>query len=232
MRERGQYVFKKMTELSVENSCIDMHMHTTWTDGKNTLQEMVIQAEKNGLAEIAITDHIRMESDYYSDYFLELKKIREEHDIKIYTGFEAKIKNIDGEVDIPNDVAKKADFVIASVHRLPVGDVFKYPKNFQYDDLAQLEKQLSIKAIQRGNNIDVLGHCGGMTLATYGKYPLQFFDEIIRACKEYHVVFEFNYKYHYRYEEAIKNLLYIYNPYVSVGSDAHNIYKISKRSFV
>lgn len=232
MREKQKLMFKKMTELSAENSCIDMHMHTTWTDGKNTLQEMVLQAENNGLTEIAITDHIRMESDYYSDYLAELVRAKEEHDANIFAGFEAKIKNLGGEIDIPEDAANMADFVIASVHRLPVGENFKYPKEFPYYELAEIEKLLSLSAIKRGKKIDVLGHCGGMTLSTYGTFPLEYFEEIIEACKSYRIVFEFNYKYHYMYEKEIKKMLYKYDPYVSIGSDAHDVFKISKRSFI
>lgn len=233
MRGGNKMLFKKMSEMTTDNSYIDMHMHTTWTDGKNTLKEMVTQAEKNSLLEIAITDHIRSKSDYFFDYIVEIKKIREEHHINILAGFEAKIKNLDGEVDVPKEALKMADFVIASVHRLPFdNNMFKYPKELNYNELAVLEKKLSLKAIKRGKDFDVLGHCGGMTIATYGEYPLEYFEEVIQACKEYNIVFEFNYKYHHLYENEIKKLLYKYDPYISVGSDAHDIFKLSKRSFI
>ena len=47
----------------------DFHMHSTWTDGKKTIIEMVDQAKKISLTDIAITDHIRETSTYFPKYY-------------------------------------------------------------------------------------------------------------------------------------------------------------------
>ncbi len=232
MIKRVDELFYKMRDLSQENSRIDMHMHTNWTDGKNTSLEMILKAKQNALSSVAITDHIREKSDYYDDYLKELSKISDQMHFCVQAGFEAKIKDLSGEVDISDDAADKADFVVASVHRLPTENGYKYPKDFSKDDLALLEKNLALAAIGNGNKISVMGHCGGMSIATFGAFPIDYFEEVICACKEKEVAFEFNYKYHHDYEIVLKELLYRYNPYVSVGSDAHEVDKIADRSFV
>lgn len=222
----------RMSELDETNSKIDLHTHTVWTDGKNSVDELIKQAEINRLYKIAITDHIRKISKYYLDYLSEINKTKKKYKIKIYCGFEAKILNLEGEIDIPEEAVQKADFVIGSVHRLPYGNEFRLPRDLSYEKLAELEKELSLAAIYCNENMDVLGHCGGMSLAVYGKFPEKYFDEIIEACARNDVAFEYNYKYHKDNEELLKNLLYKHDPYVSVGSDAHEVNEISDRRFV
>lgn len=228
----NKQIFHRMSELNNVNSAIDLHLHTTWTDGKNSIGEVIKQAEKNGLWKIGITDHIRRSSDYYSDYLKEIEESKKRSNIEIYCGFEAKIMNFSGKLDIPLEAVQKADFIIGSVHRLPSGDEYKRPKEFSYEELARLEKELSLAAIYDNENINVLGHCGGMSLATYGRFPKRYFEEIIEACAKNDVVFEYNYKYHNDNERLIKDILTKYDPYVSVGSDAHEVAKISNRSFI
>ena len=67
--------FKRFNELSSTYLDTDFHLHSTWTDGKNTIQEIVNIAHKNHLNSIAITDHIRKESTYFDDYEKEIQFI-------------------------------------------------------------------------------------------------------------------------------------------------------------
>ena len=69
MRNNSE-IFLRMKDFNIYNSRIDMHMHTVWTDGKDTIIDMVKQADINRLTSIAITDHIRKKSDYYPIYLI------------------------------------------------------------------------------------------------------------------------------------------------------------------
>ena len=62
--------FKRFNELTEEDFHSDCHMHTSWTDGKNKVEEMVNQAKKIGLKSIAFTEHV----DERTDWFPEFKK--------------------------------------------------------------------------------------------------------------------------------------------------------------
>lgn len=229
--KKSEELFHKMSGLDSGNSKVDMHIHTTWTDGKGSLSEMVRQAEGNSLVEIAVTDHIRKESVYYPDYIRELAKIREVSRISIFSGFEAKIENFGGDVDIPDNARVLADIVIASVHRLHYRGDFRYPKEFGKGELAKLERDLALAAAISGK-ANVIGHSGGMSIATYGSFPIDYFKEIIQCCAKCGVAFEYNYKYHSIYEGQIKGLLTRYDPFVSVGSDAHETAKVARRGFI
>ena len=102
----------------------DLHMHTTATDGKNSIEEMADAARKRGLSFIAITDHskrVTMANGLNGERALEQwKKIDEinaagDDDFLILKGIECDILEAGG-MDLPDEVLAKADFVIASVH--------------------------------------------------------------------------------------------------------------------
>jgi len=97
----------------------DLHTHTTWSsDGKNTLEEMVLAAIERGYAYYAITDH----SHYLREERLErqLEEIEELQErvkpFRIVKGIEANIRST-GEVDVPEEVLARLDWVVASIHQ-------------------------------------------------------------------------------------------------------------------
>ncbi len=99
------------------------HCHTTYSDGKNTIEEMVQAAIERGLKYIGISDH--SQTAFYANGLTEadLKKQRKEiervqkkhSDIRIFWGIESDILP-SGKLDYPENVLKEFDFVVASVH--------------------------------------------------------------------------------------------------------------------
>ena len=101
----------------------DLHMHTTATDGKATLEEMIEAAKSRGLEYIAITDHSKrvsmangLDSKRLLAQWAEIDRLREELDgIAVLKGIECDILE-KGGMDLPDEVLAQADWVIASVH--------------------------------------------------------------------------------------------------------------------
>ena len=101
----------------------DLHMHTTETDGKNTLEEMVAAAKKRKLKYIAITDHSKRVTMARGLDATRLRKqwrqIDELNDtvrgITVLKGIECDILE-KGGLDLPDDVLAEADYVVCSVH--------------------------------------------------------------------------------------------------------------------
>jgi DNA polymerase (family 10) len=101
----------------------DLHMHTTASDGKASLREMVVAAIQRGLAYIAITDHsprVSMANGLNAarlrEQWDEIDRLnREFDDFTILKGIECDILE-KGGMDLPDDVLSEADWVIASVH--------------------------------------------------------------------------------------------------------------------
>ena len=102
----------------------DVHMHTTATDGHNSIREMADAAFARGYQYIAITDHSRnlaMTNGLDEKRALEhIKRIREvdqqmEGRIRVFPGIEVDILG-DGALDLDDEVLAQMDVVIASVH--------------------------------------------------------------------------------------------------------------------
>lgn len=99
------------------------HLHTDWSDGKNTLEEMVKAAIEQGLEYLGVSDH--SQTAFYANGLKaervlaqqkEIARLREKYPhFKIFHGIESDIL-ADGSLDFPDDVLKNFDFVIASVH--------------------------------------------------------------------------------------------------------------------
>ncbi len=101
----------------------DLHMHTTATDGKASLAEMVAAARQRGLGYIAITDHSQrvamargLDPKRALAQWHEIDQLNQElEDFRILKGIECDILE-KGGMDLPDDVLAQADWVVASVH--------------------------------------------------------------------------------------------------------------------
>jgi DNA polymerase (family 10) len=102
----------------------DVHMHTTASDGRNSIREMADAALACGYKYIAITDHsknLAMTNGLDEKRALEhIKRIHEvdremEGKIRVFAGIEVDIL-ADGALDLDNEVLARIEVVIASVH--------------------------------------------------------------------------------------------------------------------
>jgi putative hydrolase len=217
---------KRFNDINDEYLKMDMHIHSRWTDGKNSIGEIVKQAEMLNLNKIAFTDHIRFNSNYFFSYFDEIKQAQKKTAMKLFTGFETRIKNFKGELDVSAEVQNTADLSIASVHRFPFSKKLFSVEEFSIETAQAIEFELSLNAIEKGG-FDVIGHSGGMCLSKFGLFPIQYFETIIELCSKKDIAFEINYKYHANIYSEIFILLKKYNPLVTFGSDAHDIIDIA-----
>ncbi len=102
----------------------DLHMHTSATDGKNTIGEMADAARQRGLQYIAITDHSKrvtmargLDSSRLLEQWAEIDRINAaaNDEFRILRGIECDILE-NGGMDLPDDILAQADWVIASLH--------------------------------------------------------------------------------------------------------------------
>lgn len=101
----------------------DLHMHTTWSDGAQSLEEMAEAARKRGYEYIAITDHSKFLRVANGLNETRLRKQREAinelnekyTDLHIFSGVEMDILP-DGTLDFSDDFLQEMDFVIAAIH--------------------------------------------------------------------------------------------------------------------
>ena len=101
----------------------DFHMHSTWSDGAHSIEEMVEACRAKGYSHMVITDHsnyLKVANGLSKERLLnQMEIIRELNvkytDIEILAGTEMDILP-DGSLDFEDDVLVQLDFVIASIH--------------------------------------------------------------------------------------------------------------------
>ena len=110
--------------VSVKDIRGDLHMHTTATDGKNSIEEMAAAAREIGLKYIAITDHSKrvamangLDEERLLDQWAAIDDINEKakDNFVILKGIECDILE-NGDMDLPDQVLAQGDWIIASVH--------------------------------------------------------------------------------------------------------------------
>ena len=91
----------------------ELHCHSTWSDGKNTLEQMALAARDRGCAYMAITDHPR---GTLAGQDVEIDQLNERlKPFVILKGIEVNIR-ADGSLSLPDDELAARDWVIASIH--------------------------------------------------------------------------------------------------------------------
>ncbi|MDF2651046.1 MAG: polX, partial [Paenibacillus sp.] len=100
---------------------MDLHMHSKYSDGKNTPEEMIEAAIDLGYEAVAITDHVWRTSSWVPAYaaHLEKLKLKYEDKIRLYSGIEAKVISLHGDIDADPSFDSQVDLVLGSIHRIP-----------------------------------------------------------------------------------------------------------------
>jgi len=162
----------------------DLHLHTNWSDGANTIEQMISAAKNLGYNYIALTDHSKsdtiargMDEKRLEKYIAAVRTAAKKYKgIKVLVGSEVYIR-ADGSLDFSDDVLKKLDIVIASIHRN-----FKLPKE-------QMTKRI-LKALEN-KYVSIFGH---PTTRQINIRPPVDFDkkEVFKLCAEKGIILEAN----------------------------------------
>ena len=160
------------------------HVHTTYSDGKNTLIDMARAAMELGFEYLGIADHSRsaayaggLKPAGIKKQQKEIEALNKTYDgFKIFHGIESDILP-DGSLDYPEDILKIFDFVIASVH----------------SQFTMNEEEMTSRIIKAIENpfTTMLGHPTGRLLLAREAYPVNI-SAIIEAARKHRVIIELN----------------------------------------
>ena len=101
----------------------DLHVHTDWSDGHDSIEAIALAAKERGYEYIAITDHSAgrgaahgLNEERLRSQIAEIRRLNERMDgFRILTGIEVDIR-ADGSLDLPEDLLAELDIVIAAMH--------------------------------------------------------------------------------------------------------------------
>ena len=162
-----------------------LHVHSTWSDGQNTIREMAEACVMRGFTYLGLTDHSKTAAYAGGLNEEDLRRQHEEIDllnkeyagrIRILKGTECDILR-DGSLDFTDDVLATLDFVVASIHSL-----------FNLSPEEQTQRML--RAISN-RYVDIIGHPTGRILLGREGYALDL-DAVIDAAAEHGVCIEIN----------------------------------------
>lgn len=171
--------------ITLEDMRGDLHMHTTETDGRATLDEMVAQALEMGRQYIAITDHSEnlkmvggLDAGRLRAQAAEIAAVNERlgGKLRVLRGIEADIL-VDGTIDLGPEVLGELDWVIGSVH--------------SHMGLPREEQTRRIVAAIESGDIDVVGHPTGRILEHRPPYDVDM-EAIVEAAARTGVALEVN----------------------------------------
>ncbi|WP_201352722.1 DNA polymerase/3'-5' exonuclease PolX [Hydrogenimonas urashimensis] len=162
----------------------DLHMHSKWTDGHATIEEMALAARKKGYEYIAITDHSRhlsvargLDEKRLRQQMEEIDRLNEKlKDITILKGIECDILE-DGTLDLPDAVLEELDLVIGAVH-------YKF-------NLSKKEQTRRVVKAMQHPCFSILAHPTGRIIGHRNAYELDM-GEIFKACRNENVALELN----------------------------------------
>jgi DNA polymerase (family 10) len=162
-----------------------LHNHSNWSDGVNTVEEMALYCRDTlKLEYLGMCDHSK--SAFYAKGLSIERVLQQQEEIDhlnrkldgfhIFKGIESDILN-DGALDYPEEILKKFDFIVASVH-----------SNLRMDEDKATAR--IIKAVENPYTT-ILGHPTGRLLLSRKGYPINY-KKVIDACAANNVVIEIN----------------------------------------
>ncbi|MGD8872500.1 MAG: DNA polymerase/3'-5' exonuclease PolX [Gemmatimonadota bacterium] len=162
----------------------DLQMHSTWSDGKTSIEEMARACAKRGYEYLAITDHSQamamvqgLTPERARAQWKEVADVRERvPEIAILTSAEVDILK-DGELDMPDEILEELDVVVVSVHSL----------------MDQDRKTMTARVLEAIAHpaVDILAHPTGRIINRREPFELDV-EAVLEAAAEHSVAVELN----------------------------------------
>jgi len=162
----------------------DLHVHTDWSDGKGSLEEMAKAAMELGYRYIAIVDHFRFAQAIPGlgpeELVRQMEAIQELNrklkGFRLLSGIEANILP-DGTIDVPRELLRELEVVVAAIHTH-----MRMPKK-------EMTKRL-LSAIEN-EDVDIIAHPSGRLIGERSAYEVDW-EEVFRRAAKYGTILEVN----------------------------------------
>jgi DNA polymerase (family 10) len=170
--------------ITLEDLRGDLQMHSTWSDGKNSIEEMLDGCLVRGYEYFAITDHSKalamtggLDAARLLEQWDEIAEIAARRkEIRILRGMEVDIL-ADGSLDLEDEMLQQLDLVLVSVHS-------------RFDLPAAEQTRRVLRAVEHPA-VHVLAHPTGRLINR--RDPMEFeVEEVLACCAEHGVIVELN----------------------------------------
>lgn len=224
----------------------DLHIHTDYSDGSQTFEEILVKIQEVGLKYFGISDHYEKghkhsvsasANDYYN-HFLKIKDKAKEKGIIMLLGAEVGFN--DEEILIPENIPN-VDYIIGSIHQIP--------QNLEEEDYWNLYKKYVEKAVSE-YSFQILGHVEGYLPVNKFMKPestfedrrtfekivakkhleLEWYNGIAKEMAKNKIALEIHEMSEAPRKEVIK-IMVENGVKLSYGTDSHALHQLSKRNY-
>jgi putative hydrolase len=129
------------------NARMDMHVHSTFSDGADRLEDNIAEAEALGLTALGCVDHVRASTDWVPDYVAAVNGLRERTRVELRCGIEAKLMDTTGALDLPEHI-DGVDAIYAADHQVPLESGPTHPR--------EVRERIESGDLSAGDVIDAL----------------------------------------------------------------------------
>ena len=197
----------------------DLHVHTNWSDGKNSIEEMAMTAISSGYEYIAVADHSPavgiaggMNEDKITKRQEEIEKLNtrfEDESIKfrVLSASEVDIKS-DFSMDFPDDVLKSLDVVVGAIHT-----------KFAQDRETMTKR---IVTAMENPNVDIIAHPTGRLLGKRDPYEVDM-EQLMESARDTGTIMELNsFPGRLDLNDVHCKMAKDYGVLIAISTDAHN----------
>lgn len=105
----------------------DMHVHSTFSDGRDSIEANVARAEELALTQLGCVDHVRADTDWLPGYVAAVRRVARTTEVALTCCVEAKLMDTTGALDLPADL-DGVEVIFAADHQVPLGDGPNHPR--------------------------------------------------------------------------------------------------------
>lgn len=220
----------------------DYHTHTPYSHGKNTVEENVLAAKKQGLTQIGISDHgfshvaFGLRKKKVADCIAECEAAEQKHGVKVLMGIEANIRGVDGKTDLTEKDFASFDIFLCGKHVFIWYDKFSDFTGYGCGNFIadKFKKKPSKKLIARNtkayinaiknNPVDAVTHLGYLC-------PTSAL-EVAKCAADYGTYIELNSKKQHLTDDELCEIVAKTDARFIVNSDAHTASRVGDTALV
>ena len=166
----------------------DNQVHSTWSDGTFSLEEIFEYNRTHERLDLTISDHVDRHTNWFDAYVKELKSLRKKYpEFAVRIGCEVKIRD-DGSINTTREILDAAEVVLGSVHH------FDGIKAMSQEELLAREYALT-RLLAQSQEIDILAHPFSMAVRFFkADVPRAWVEDIYNRCVANGIKFEYNHR--------------------------------------
>jgi putative hydrolase len=207
---------------------MDFHIHSDYSDGSASLEEIVTEALRGRLEAVGIVDHVRGDADWLADRQRRIDGLRGEYgdEIEIFSGIEVKVNDEAGALNLLPSAAEKVDYVVASFHGVPkaveeraAGSAGKALVDWWHDCLRLL--------LKGGHGAQIVGHPDRILVDRSLSLETSRLERLVEEAASSSVFLEWNPASSYPVQPFSSALSERDTGNITYGSDAHSISELA-----